>query len=111
MPVLSVDVIDIVKEFKGLLKSVHKDNLKEVILFGSMARGDFDDESDIDVLVVLNDISDYKKEFDKTFQAQRELEIKYDDSIIISCVMAKSLDYETNCKPLYLNIHKEGILV
>jgi predicted nucleotidyltransferase len=111
MPVLSVNVIDIVKEFKELLESVHKDNLKAVILYGSMARGDFDDESDIDVLVVLNDISDYKKEFEKTFQVQRELEMKYDDNIIIGCVMAKSLDYETRCEPLYLNIRKEGIVV
>ena len=111
MPASSVNVIDIVKEFKELLKSVHKDNLKAVILYGSMARGDFDDESDIDVLVVLNDISDYMKEFEKTFQAQREIEMKYDDNIIISCVMAKSLDYETKYEPLYLNIRKEGILV
>ncbi len=107
MPVLSVDVIDIVKEFKGLLKSVHKDNLKEVILFGSMARGDFDDESDIDVLVVLNDISNYLNEIDKTFQIQYELGMKYD--VIISCVLTKSRDYESNIDQFFLNIHKEGI--
>jgi uncharacterized protein len=111
MEVLSVKAVDIVKEFKELLKAVHKDNLKAVILYGSMARGDFDDESDIDVLVVLNEIPDYKKEFERTFRVQRELEMKYDDDIIISCVMAKSLDYETKYRPLYLNIRKEGILV
>jgi hypothetical protein len=111
MAVSITNIIGIVREFKELLKAVHKDNLKAVILYGSMARGDFDDESDIDVLVVLNDISDYKKEFKRTFRAQRELEIKYDDNIIISCVMAKSLDYETKYQPLYLNIHREGILV
>lgn len=109
MPVLSVDVIDIVKEFKQLLKSVHRDNLKAVILYGSMARGDFDDESDIDVLVVLNDISDYLNELDKTFQIQYELGMKYD--VIISCVLARLADYESKFDPLFLNIHQEGISV
>jgi len=109
MPVLSVDVIDIVKEFKELLKSVHKDNLHAVILYGSMARGDFDDESDIDVLVVLDDISDYLNELDKTFQIQYELGMKYD--VIISCVLAKSRDYESRFDPFFLNIHQEGISV
>jgi len=109
MPILSVDVIDIVKEFKELLKSVHKDNLRAVILFGSMARGDFDDESDIDVLVVLNDISDYMVELDKTFQIQYELGMKYD--AVISCILAKSADYESKLDTLFLNIHREGLPV
>jgi predicted nucleotidyltransferase len=111
MAVLIVNVIDIVKEFKELLKAVHKDNLKAVILYGSMARGDFDDESDIDVLVVLNDISDYVEELDKTFQIQYELEMKYDCSFIISCVLTTSKDYETKIEPLFLNIYREGISI
>jgi uncharacterized protein len=111
MEVSSVKAVDIVKEFKELLKAVHKDNLKAVILYGSMARGDFDDESDIDVLVVLNEIPDYVEELDKTFQAQYELEMKYDFDFIISCVIAKSKDYETKVEPLFLIIHREGISI
>jgi len=111
MEVSSIKAIDIVKEFKELLKVVHKDNLKAVILYGSMARGDFDDESDIDVLVVLNDISDYVEELDKTFQIQYELEMKYDCDFIISCVIATSKDYETKIEPLFLIIHHEGISI
>ena len=43
MAVSITNIIGIVREFKELLKAVHKDNLKAVILYGSMARGDFDD--------------------------------------------------------------------
>jgi predicted nucleotidyltransferase len=111
MAVSITNIIGIVREFKELLKAVHKDNLKAVILYGSMARGDFDDESDIDVLVVLNEMSDYVEELDKTFQIQYELEMKYDCSFIISCVLTTSKDYETKIEPLFLNIHREGILI
>jgi len=111
MEISSIKIIDIIKEFKELLKVVHEDNLKAVILYGSMARGDFDNESDIDVLVVLNEIPDYVEELDKTFQVQYELGMKYNYDFIISCVLTTSKDYETKFEPLFLNIRREGISI
>ena len=42
------------KEFKDEMKSLYGDMLYKVILFGSFARNDFRDDSDVDFLVVLN---------------------------------------------------------
>ena len=39
--------------FVSWLRQRYGDDLLSVVLFGSKARGDFDDESDLDVLVVL----------------------------------------------------------
>ena len=61
----------ILKEFKEWLKSVYKNNLKNVILFGSTVREESTEESDIDVLIVLENISDYENEFNKIFQIVR----------------------------------------
>ena len=40
------------------LRRRYGDDLLRVVLFGSKARGDFDEESDLDVLVVVTRISD-----------------------------------------------------
>ncbi|WP_159468667.1 nucleotidyltransferase domain-containing protein [Dyadobacter sp. 3J3] len=42
------------KEFKNEMIGLYGDALYKVILFGSFARNDFRDDSDVDFLVVLN---------------------------------------------------------
>jgi len=104
-----VKISRITQEFKKRLEEVYKDNLKEVILFGSAARGEFTGESDIDVLVVLDNITNYEEELDKVFNVQREIERRYEDKIIISAVLATQDDYDSRLDPLYLNVKKEGV--
>ena len=51
------------------IQQIFEDKLDSVILFGSYARGDFDDESDVDILVLAdvsaNDLSVYRKPIDR----------------------------------------------
>jgi predicted nucleotidyltransferase len=42
-----------VLEFK--LKQFFKEKLRKIILCGSYARGNYDNESDVDILIVIND--------------------------------------------------------
>ena len=53
-------------ELKNGLKRIYEDRLHGVYLFGSYARGDQDPESDLDVLIVLNDFSSYSREVKRT---------------------------------------------
>ncbi|GHV37981.1 hypothetical protein FACS1894187_16040 [Synergistales bacterium] len=43
----------VLREFVKRLKKSEGENLLKVVLFGSMARGDYDEESDTDVFVLL----------------------------------------------------------
>jgi predicted nucleotidyltransferase len=43
------------KRFKEIMQELYGERLSKIILYGSYARGDFHEESDIDFLVVLND--------------------------------------------------------
>lgn len=45
----------IIKDFTETMKNRYGDRLSKIILYGSYARGDFNEESDIDFLVLLND--------------------------------------------------------
>ena len=48
-------VIRILKEFKRELTEILGDNLVDVILFGSYARGDYTKESGVDVLIIVKE--------------------------------------------------------
>jgi len=44
-----------IKDVEKSIKKVFKNKLKKIIIFGSYARGDYDDESDIDFMVLVED--------------------------------------------------------
>ncbi len=47
------------RDVTEMMKQLYGDRLESIVLFGSYARGDFHEDSDVDYLVVLdgNDIS------------------------------------------------------
>jgi len=47
--------IEKLNDLSKKLKEEFRDKIKEVILFGSYARGDFTDDSDIDIIVIVDD--------------------------------------------------------
>lgn len=93
-------------------KSLFENKLHSVILFGSYARGDYDDESDIDIMILADidntDINKYTRLLrEKVFR----LEIEH-DCVLSLCVVTKD-NYERfkEVLPFYRNVSKEGIKV
>jgi uncharacterized protein len=58
------DAIKIARSFAELIKA--KFDYKQVVLFGSYAKGNFNEDSDIDIAVIFND-------YDENFDMQLEL--------------------------------------
>ena len=105
------DIKPILQEFKERLKDTYGDRLRSVVLFGSSARDDFTEESDVDVLVVLKSIIDFDKDFNTIFDLTLNVEKKYDDFVMISIISAKEEDYLSKVTPFLLNVRKEGIQI
>lgn len=88
-----------------LLKNPNAD----VILFGSHARGDYRENSDWDILILLNQTNVSRlveKEYrDILFETELEIEVP------ISVFVFSKNDWEQkyNITPLYQNIKKDGI--
>jgi predicted nucleotidyltransferase len=55
----------ILKRLRRALDELYGDRIERVVLFGSRARGDADEESDYDVAVFLNDLTDRWRELDR----------------------------------------------
>lgn len=55
-----------------IINKLSKLNIKEIILFGSMNNGNFDDESDIDLLIIL-DIDKIPETYEEKMKMKLEL--------------------------------------
>jgi len=79
-------------------------------LIGSKARGDFDEESDLDVVIVLEQV-DWRIERD-VFESCFYIGLKYDVLISPTVYSKQELDMPlTRITPFYLAVEAEGVLV
>ena len=68
-------------ELKTGLQAIYGSRLKGLYLFGSYARGEQDVESDVDVLIVLDDFTDYCEEIKRSGYLASQLSLKYNVSV------------------------------
>lgn len=75
----------ILEEVKIALKKIYGERLKSIILYGSYARGDATEEdSDIDLIILLENMNDVCEEILKCSEAISDLELTYDTLISIT---------------------------
>ena len=88
-------------------------SLNQVILYGSYARGDYNNSSDIDVMVLVNDMND--KEISRIREEISSLafDISLENDIIISTLIKNRGHFDRWMKviPFYQNVKKEGVLI
>ncbi len=99
----------ILAEVKKRLKQIYGDKLKDIILYGSYARGDFTEGSDIDIIILLKDMKEPASERRKYFDAIWELDLKYDT--LISTIPLTEKDFRTKKLPVILNAKREGFSI
>ncbi len=100
---------ELLEEFKKEIKKLYGDRLKQIILYGSHARGDFTEESDIDLLIVLKGKVVPGKEIDRMIDIITEINLKY--GMLISVYPVSEEDYKKVNSPLLINVRREGISV
>ncbi|MEI6748727.1 MAG: nucleotidyltransferase domain-containing protein [Bacteroidota bacterium] len=97
----------ILTELTDLLRTRLSDNLKDVVLFGSRADGKSNSGSDYDILIVLKDKADWKKEREISDLCY-EIELKY--NIITDTHIISEPEFSTlrGKQPIFLNALEKG---
>ena len=98
---------DILQQISKALHKVHGERLKSVILYGSEARGESTENSDIDVLVLLEEPIRYGEDLETNLEALYPLSLKLARRISAKPVSDK--EYRTRDCPLYRHAKKEGV--
>lgn len=102
-------VATILAELRARLVEVYGDRLVHLVLFGSQARGDAVEGSDIDVLIVLRGAVEPWTEISRTSNIAAELSLRH--NVVVSRVFVSLDRYVGERTPLLMNVRREGALV
>ena len=106
---MSSQITKLLEELKKGLTRIYGEQLDAVYLYGSYARGDNKDGSDLDVLVVLNDFQRRALEIRRVSELIGMLSL--DSEITVSPFFMRENEWENNKYPMILNVKKEGVLI
>jgi predicted nucleotidyltransferase len=104
-----MSVGEVVQKCKATLKDHYGPRLSGVILYGSAARRQADTDSDIDLLVLLNQPFDYFTELRRIVEILYSIQLESEQLISVKPVPVD--EFERGTLQLYRNAKREGIFV
>jgi predicted nucleotidyltransferase len=100
---------DILTELREHFQRLYGPRLVKMILYGSQARGDAVEGSDIDVLVVLRGQVDVWVEIQRSSEFICDLSLGH--GILVSRAFVDAERYARERSPFLLNVRREGVPV
>ena len=97
----------LMKELKEGLVRIYGDRLKAVYLYGSYARGDYRQGSNVNVMILLSDYRNYWEELRRSTELASDISLEYD--VTVSRLIMKEIQWKESDMPVLRNIHKEGV--
>lgn len=100
----------IVNELISGLTEIFQDKISRIILFGSVARNEATEESDVDIAIIItNEIDEETK--DKFINWAAELDIRFNQVFSIVDISEERMKKWGKILPFYKNIEEEGIVL
>ena len=106
------NVSSIIYNFSREVKRLLGEKLTKVIVYGSYARGDYRDNSDVDIMILVK-MTDEEIRTVKNDIYDLAFEVEMNTGIEISPVIKNEEQYEygVDTLPFYRNVRDEGIVV
>ena len=95
-------------DLKSYLIKNYGNSVKDVILFGSQARGNSEEYSDYDILIVLE--KDYSgKDENQILDLCYDIDLKYNILLDVHLLSSKEMKSIRGKQPVFINAIKSGI--
>ena len=102
----------LLRETADGLRDIFGGRLDRVILYGSYARGDYDEESDIDVMALVdmdkNELAAYRRSVNAF---SNQLDLKHDVLLSIKLQDKETFTQWADALPFFKNVLRDGILI
>ena len=102
----------VLEKVRSASQELYGDKLNKIILYGSYARGSQTEDSDIDIMIILNcNVEEVKRFRSKT--AEMSSDISLEQGVFLSVLLRDKKHFDENVDFLsfYRNIAREGIAV
>lgn len=100
------------EKYREAVTQILDKRLKRIILYGSYARGDFTQESDIDIMILAEiqpeEVSAYA---DKIYDITYDFEMRYEIVINPAVQSIQIYDQWKKVYPFFIDIEKDGVAV
>ena len=107
-----MDLRKMLLELEEKLQRVYGNKLKAVILYGSVARGTATEESDIDIMFLVDGTAQELRKFeDQLSDVSTDISIKYFKVFSIIDISYQEYMRWVNTSPFYRNVSKEGVIL
>jgi predicted nucleotidyltransferase len=99
-------------DFVAAVKAEYGDRLERIVLYGSRARGDATEDSDVDVMVILKNTVDAWAERHHLRDIAYRVTAGADRwDTLLSVMTASEGDFENKGLGLYRNVRREGLVL
>ena len=99
----------IAMQTRTALEQLYGERLRGVYLYGSAARDQLDENSDIDIAIILDEIPDRFEEHERTSKLGSQISL--DANTLVSFMFVPEADYQQGRYAVYRAIKREGIAV
>lgn len=99
----------LLKQYTDGVHRIYRDALKEVILYGSYARGDYNIDSDVDIMILVNLSEEEIENSDEMLIYTYDFNMEHNVLIMPIIKSVSHFDYWRSVYPFYQNVETEGV--
>jgi predicted nucleotidyltransferase len=104
------ELLNILLDVKEEIRQIFGNKLRQLVLYGSYARNESDPESDIDIMIMVDESEDGLRKYRYLIaDVMGELTIKYGKLISLTEVTYNRYTDYLDVLPFYKNISEEGV--
>ena len=107
---MAIEMENLISEYVRAVRKIYGHHLKQVILYGSYARGDYTKDSDVDLMLLVDlDEMELEKYSDELSELGFDYNVEYNIWMMPIVKNRKNFFKWSDAYPFYKNVKTEGI--